>query len=124
MVGHQVPYGDRYFEACSAFWYYEQEESDTVPVINIRMRVTKSTVPSTGLKMSYVVHPRPEEPKWVFGVFMALPIGQFMATTPRGSDTLSDKVDKAAHKIINMGVDVIKVKLNPDLPESEEDDPD
>lgn len=122
MQGHKVPYGDRYFEACSALWYYEQAEGDCTQVISQWMRVTKSTVPSTGLKMGYTVHPRKTEPKWLFGAFMALPIGQFMATTPRGSDTLSDRVFNAAKKITQMGVNVIKVQLNPYMPGNEEEE--
>jgi hypothetical protein len=122
VLDHHVPYGDRYFEACSALWYYEQAESDCTVNINTHWRVTNTTNPSTGLKMAYRVFPRKTEPEWVFGAFMALPINQFMATTPRGSDVLSDRVKSVTEKLGNMHVPVVKVRLSSDLPEEEEEE--
>lgn len=119
---HQVPFADYFIETCTAEWYHEIELDDTREMMGLFYRDVKSTDPKTGLPWSYQVHPRAKEPKWLFGAFMALPIGIFRATTPRNSDVLSDRVKKAAQKAADMGIPVQVTKLNPNLPDKDEED--
>jgi hypothetical protein len=118
---HTLPFDERWIETCTAQWYHEIEFNDARETMGQYFRDIKSTDPKSGLPWSYEVHPRAGEPKWLFGAFMALPIGVFRATTPRGSDVLSDRVQKAVQKAADMGIPVMVTKLKSDLPESEED---
>jgi hypothetical protein len=118
---HNLPFTPAWIETCTSQWYHEIEFYDTRENMGLFYRDVKSTDPKTGLPWSYQVHPRMDEPEWLFGAFMALPIGIFRATTPRGSDNLSDRVKKAAQKAVDMGIPVMVTKLKSDLPESEED---
>jgi hypothetical protein len=119
---HQLPFDERWIETCTAQWYHEITKDDAVDRMGTWFRKIKSTDPKSGLPWSYTVHPRDKEPEWLFGAFMALPIGIFRATTPRGSDVLSNRVQKAVQKAADMGIPVMVTKLNPDLPDSEEED--
>lgn len=114
---HKLPFDDKFYDTCTAEWYHEipARECHQSPPAPGLYRYTKGASP-------YLVHPRQLEPKWRFGAFMALPIGTFMATTPRGSDTLSEKIQKPVIKLNDLGVPVVIAKLNTDLPENEEDD--
>jgi len=112
---HRAPMDDRMYDTCTSMWWHEMPEKDCV----------LDTDGHWYRQMpwgKYQVYPAKFQPRWEFGAFMALPIGQFIATTPRGSDSLSQRVDKVANKAAKLGAQIRIVHLDDSFPDEDEND--
>jgi hypothetical protein len=100
---HRLPLQDRLYEVCSSMWWDEIPQSYCKLIGGDWYR--------TGMPWGdYPVSANPpkQEPRWIFGVFMALPIMGLLATTPKGEVNLSDDIKGAVdrsgltYKVVNL----------------------
>lgn len=107
---HVLPFEPDIDYTCTMMWHHELPESacEYDPAANLWWRKTPSC--------QYPVHLPPKKaPEWEFGAFMVMPLGMFVGTTPRASDSLSDRVQKVVDTVTGMGMKTRTVQLDEGL---------
>lgn len=107
---HKLPFQSDFMKTCSAMWWHEHYEKDTVAQNGEEIRHMPS--------FSYHVYSQAQKLEYNYGAFMVFPIGTFVGTTTKSGD-ISEQMEKALKTLKARGFNTTVLDLNTDEVENE-----